>query len=745
LIHQFRLLVVLVWAAAALALAGLAPKADRTLGETTDLLPSDTPVHLALNELATHFGDKSGLSAIVVVFERMSSPLTDQDLAHIEKIAALISQPQGGESIGPELSSIAIRSPANLALAGKANPLISGDGRAALIWVSLPFNYATKPAARLVEHTQKIVAAFPLSPGLSAAVTGSAGYGHDYSLALERSHHKTLIVTLVSVILILLLVYRAPVAAAIPLTAIGIAVIVAFSLLGMLGRFGVHSGTAEEIYTFVLLYGAGVDYSLLFMSRYRELLEHGADAAQCSIAALDDSFGAIVSSAAITMSGLAMLCFARFGLFRSAGPSVVLAVFTAAVAALTLTPALLAIIGPRAFWPTHRRAPGQHPSRPRVWPTVARLVVKHPGLIMLITLALLVPAAVGGLHIQWNYDALYSLKPSYPARQGTEMVQRHWPIGEVAPIELVAVSRQAYDIDAWTAAALRMIVEIGATPDVADIRALPQPLGFHTGAVENAAMLLVDREKIRSEFVSPDGQAMRLSVVLRVPPLSHAAMDDVPHITAAASRAATASNLNAHIHATGATAEMIDIRSVTQHDFFRVAVLALAAILIVVTAILRDPLTSVFIVAATVLSYLATVGLTLWFFQSLGATGLESRVQMLLFMVLVAVGQDYSIFFAVRLAQEGRQWPPIVATQRALVSTGPVISSCGLIMAATLGSVMAGDVQTLVQLGFAFALGMLIDTFLVRPLLLPAFVILTGRTLRHAAVGSHAPLPTPAI
>lgn len=730
----------MAWVVAALVLAGIAPKADRTVGETTDLLPPDTPVHLALNELAQHFGDKSGLSAIVVVFERRLAPLSEEDLAQIERVAALIAQPRAGESINAELGSIAIRSPATLALAGKANPLISEDGYAGLIWVSLPYNYASKPAARLVKHTQEIVAGFPISPGMSATVTGSAGYGYDYEVALERSHQKTLVVTLVSVILILLLVYRAPIAAAIPLAAIGVAAIVAFSLLGMLGRFGVHSGTAEEIFTFVLLYGAGVDYSLLFVSRYRELLDLGRTSAQAISAALDDSLPAIVSSAAMTISGLSMLYFARYGIYHNAGPSVVLAVFVAAVAASTLTPALLAIIGSRAFWPTHRRTPGQAARGSRVWSAVARVVVTRPAWIMLIVLASLLPPAVRGLHIPWNYDALFSLKPSYPARQGTEVVERHWPIGEVAPIELVAVGRQAYDVDAWTAAALRMIVEIGATANVADIRALPQPLGFQTGAVENAAMLLLNSEKIRAEFVSPDHQAMRLSVVLSVPPFSHAAMDDVPRIAGAAARGAAASNLNVRIGVAGATAEMIDIRSVTQQDFLRVAFLALAAILIVVTAILRDPLTSVFIIAATVLSYLATVGLTFWIFQSMGATGLESRVQMLLFMVLVAVGQDYSIFFAVRLAQESRRWPPIVATQRALVSTGPVISSCGLIMAATLGSVMAGDVQTLIQLGFAFALGMLIDTFLVRPLLLPAFVILTGRTLRRAAVGAHAPM-----
>jgi RND superfamily putative drug exporter len=142
---------------------------------------------------------------------------------------------------------------------------------------------------------------------------------------------------------------------------------------------------------------------------------------------------------------------------------------------------------------------------------------------------------------------------------------------------------------------------------------------------------------------------------------------------------------------------------------------------------------SLFSLAATLLSYLATLGLTTWIFGLLGSDGLEWKVQMLLFIVLVAVGQDYSIFFAVRYAQEARRLSCAQATERALIFTGPVISSCGLIMAATLGSIMAGDVTVLVQLGFAFALGMLIDTFIVRPLLLPAFVVITCRTLHRAA------------
>jgi RND superfamily putative drug exporter len=192
-------------------------------------------------------------------------------------------------------------------------------------------------------------------------------------------------------------------------------------------------------------------------------------------------------------------------------------------------------------------------------------------------------------------------------------------------------------------------------------------------------------------------------------------------------------DIPARVHIAGTTAELADLRTVTQGDFYRVAALALGAILVIVVALLRDVWLSVFMVAATVLSYLSTLGLTFWVFSMLGAIGLDWKVQVFLFIVMVAVGQDYNLFFAMRLAQEARRHPPLEAARLAIIHTGPVISSCGVIMAATLGSVMAGDVTLLVQLGFALALGMLIDTFVVRPLLLPAFIVLTRRTLKKAS------------
>ncbi len=190
-------------------------------------------------------------------------------------------------------------------------------------------------------------------------------------------------------------------------------------------------------------------------------------------------------------------------------------------------------------------------------------------------------------------------------------------------------------------------------------------------------------------------------------------------------------------HLAGATAEMMDIRTVTQADFYRVAALSLCVIYVMVVVLLRDAVLAAFMVASTVLSYFATLGAAFWVFTGLlGHAGLDWKVEVFLFVVMVAVGVDYNIFLASRLSQEARRLPGKLAICRAVIHTGPVISSCGLIMAATLGSLMAGDLTLLHQLGFALALGMLIDSFLVRPLLLPAFAALSGRTGRALDLGA---------
>lgn len=788
--YRLRWLIVAGWLAAAGGLAVVAPRLDPAAHEPPDFLPDWADHSRAVAALRQAFPDFAGLSEAVVVFERSDGRLTEADLAAIESVAAAIPRlgPNHGKpdraaarpesnQIGPttadDLAGIRIRSPAAIRL--PTNPLRSPDGKAALVVVSMPANFVTVRSARVVQHIRAAAADAKLPVGLTACITGPSGFGYDYAQAAERSSGRTLYVTLAAVLLILLLIYRSPVAALVPLAAISLADLVAMKVLAVAQHWGLHVGIGERIFVVALIYGAGTDYSLLLISRCREFIDAGSSPAQAAGEGLDATFSAIVASSGTDIAGLLTLCLAEYRMFRTAGAAIGVALVTALVAALTLVPALLGLLGRWAFWPAGRM--GQI-GRRRLWPGVARLITARPGLVLVVTLVLLALPAAQNLRLTWVYDALAELRPVLPgagrpgnSAAGVEAARRHWPIGEIAPITILVRMDGPQTAEQWESAARRIAEAVAAVPGVSDIRSLAQPLGRRADLLSQAA-LLAAKARTRQEYISSDGRAMRLTVILDQPALALSALDAVgrirrsaelaagPAVAGAAPTSASSdlgepgravgpqAGLRPQIHLAGITAEVLDVRKVTSGDFRRIAAMVLGVIFVMVLVLLRDAVLSAFIVAATAISYLAALGLSYWAFTAVGAQGLDWKVEIFLFVVMVAVGVDYSIFLAARLGQEAaalaragageaagdadRRALAALAIQRAVIHTGPVISSAGVIMAATLGSLMVSELKLLVQLGFALALGMLIDTFIIRPLLLPAFAALTGRTGRAA-------------
>ena len=732
------------WLIAAGALAILAPEADPTAGLTTDLLPPDSPFRRAQAAMAEHFKSRSSLSEAVIVFARGDGRLTDQDRRAIEELAGRIRRPRPDGLRGDELDKLTVRTPSQAAGLGKANPLVSPDGRAAMVYVGLPYSATSTPAARAVNHVHKVLGDRKLPPGLDAAVTGAAGFGRDYILANDRSHDKVQVVTVIAVIVILLAVHRAPLAALVPLAGIGLASLVATRLMLLGHGVGLSSGTPERMFMLVLLFGAGVDYSVLFMSRYRDLVEKGSISGRAAARGLDASLGAIIAAAAPTVAGLGLLRVPRFDGCREVEPAIVLALLVATLASLTFVPAMVRIIGPRLFWPARPDKAAGKPSRlvllsRRRWAALSRFVTHRPILVFVVTLAVLAAPAVQSALLNWSYDSRSSLTGDYHAIRGTDMVAEHWPLDALTPVVVLVVAEgeNPPDLPQWGDAFRRTASAVEADPDVSGVRGLTRPLGSSPDERGRSAGLSRTFAWIMAlpEYLSDDRQAMRLYVTLRGGPQTFESLDASERIGSLAREAVRRAGIDARVHLLGATAETAALRHVIREDFRRTAILAVIMIALVVVLLLRDPLLSAFMVAATLLCYAATLGATYWTFSALGVPGLDWEVKVFLFLIMVAVGQDYNLFFAARLAQESRALPTDrrLATERALVHTGPVISSCGLIMAATLGSLMAGDVKMLHQLGFALALGMLIDTFVVRPLLLPSFILLTRRSLARAA------------
>jgi len=860
MVYKYRRVILLAWLAAAVLLLVLVSPPDAARQEVRSFLPADSPFLRAVAQFEESFPANAGLSRAVVIFERRDGELTPADQAVILAAAGRILAPLANDEHLADLEGVRLTSPADYSpLPWRAggllprNPFVSditSDGQAAILRVQIPANYVTTTSARTVEHIRHVLSemqnqthgthnagempasretdATPWPAGLSVAVTGSSGVGFDYAQAARAGERQTLLATLAAVTVILLLVYRSPLAAAVPLVCISLAAIVATRLLSLGHYAGLHIGLAENIFVVVLIYGAGIDYSLLYISRFREYAEGGLRGegvspsrpagilattkrsddglpapdgedestystdhtdgthsaggtpaprdptpAACS-QALSATLPAIAAAAGINILGLLMLAFARFTIFRSTGHAVAIALTVALAAALTLLPACVGSLGGRLFWPTRIRQ-GVRPSR--LWTAVGDVVTRRPGLVLIVTLLALSAPAYLGTRQHWVYDTLEALHAHDEdgvgnSARGAEIAQRHWPIGELAPVETLITTSKPLTASQWRDLTRAVRDDLKTLPlpqrhrrdvftpvpagdapanAVVNIRSLADPLGWGQPLPALGQLMKGVDDNINKTYLSDDRRATYMELILATQPFSLQAMDAIDdirhHARAAAEQALRELGIAAdvNVYFAGPTAETAATRDVTQRDFYLVAGLVLGVILVMLLALLRDIVLSLWMIGSTILSYFATLGLCSLVFVTLGPfNGLDWKLEIFLFVVMVAVGQDYNIFLATRLMQERAAGLSVRdAARRAMTFTGPVISSCGLIMAATLGSLMVGELALMVQLGFAMALGMLIDTFLVRPLLLPAFCCVTGRTGRRKRIAtSHKPQAT---
>ncbi|MFP4141606.1 MAG: MMPL family transporter [Planctomycetota bacterium] len=764
-IYRRRWWVLLAWILLTAALWVFTPRIDPSENERQQFLPPHTDYVKAVKLWGKAFWKDEALSQAVIVFERSAGPLSADDRVAIERVAEYVrhgAAPGEPNALRPgDMEEVTVVSPGSvgvpeLPLVNKPivpNPQIAPggpSGQAATIMVNLPSNFISLHADRFIGYLHELLTRVDLPEGLEVAVSGSAGFGSDYALSAKRSHERTSVVTLIAVIVILLIVYRAPVAAAIPLAGIGMASVVVLKSLSLGELVDFHTGTAERIFVFVLMYGAGIDYSVLLISRYRESLQEAMPPARAAIKALDASLPAIAASAGTDAAGLMMLSFGQFGIFVTTGPAVGLSLLVAAAASITLVPALLAIFGRWVFWPapTDRWRAGlarDVMDRRRVWPTLAKIVTRRPVLILCLAVLLLAAPVVRGATVPWLYDALSGFRVEKRpngvgnAASGVEMAARHWPRGEIAATTALIHAGEPHDAETWLALSKQLSNALDAVDDVSSVRTLAEPFGKSASPWQNFLAREFGGAAVAEKYLSPDGKTLRVDVVLGLSPLTPEAMDVFEEVRSATRGALADSPVDANAHFAGATAEMVDVRKVTRRDMLVISLLTMGTIFVLVYLLLRDAVLSGFMIVATLLSYFATLGVSWWVLTTvLGEPGLDWKVEIFLFVVMVAVGQDYNIFLAARLAEESKHLPTGPAVRRALVHTGPVISSCGIIMAATLGSLMVGELGLMMQLGFALSAGMLIDTFLIRPMLLPAFAVLTNHTGRKGRVFGQA-------
>lgn len=800
----------IVWIALLVGVTLAAPKWEEIVADGEfEHLPVTAPSRQGEQVFAAAFSKNFWGSSVMVVARRDGGErpqLIPEDRKFVEEVLAprlrqLAIDNGWMRPLGEEGPPLLVSAVSTTSSDKEIGPLLdSTDGRATLVRINLTTEYTEKKNAPLIDAVQELID--PVSgelrrealipPGLDLYMSGPAVVGKDMREAAADSARATEVATVLLVVSLLILIYRAPILAFIPLITVFIAVKTSLGILSILSTWGlVTLFNGSEIYVTVVMYGAGVDYCMFLMARYKEELDGGASLSEAMTGSIEKVGAALAASAGTTTVGIGMMVFAEFGKFRQAGVAMSFSLVIVLIACLTFTPSLLRMFGRWAFWPKVAREslaepPGWiSPTRfafrlldrrrlRRIWEDLADSISRRPGTWWLATVGLMLPTAIVGVvcYNKLTYGLLEELPVSTLSVQGARAVQSHYPAGEAGPITALVVDPDTLfgGQDVGRAAARRGSAAIADLTrrlwekrdelDLADIRSMSHPHGVVRQQGKSllevgGAMAAAQHSDYYVSDTGPDrGRIARLDIVFNDDPFSRDSIAEFTNLEETIRGLLPQELDNADLYLIGPTASIRDLKTVTGRDQVRIHLMVLAGVFAVLVALLRQIMVAAYLITSVFFSYLVTLGVTFatfWVLSPGDFPGLDWKVPMFLFTILVAVGQDYNIYLVSRIEEEQKRLGGLGGVREGLARTGGIISSCGIIMAGTFSSLMFGSLTGMIQLGFALAFGVLLDTFVVRPLLVPSYLVMLNSGFFGSAsrwLGAYQPsgddMPAPA-
>lgn len=934
-VSKFWYISIAFWVILTLALVLWAPNlSDLLSSDQGDLLPTDSPSVVAKKVIEDKFNKNEYKSTVIIAMENAKT-ISDQDKEYVQKLSGWLAS-----NDKPTQVSKVISTTTNPEMAGV---LESKDKKATMIIVGFNSESAAPVTFEAIDKIKKHIKDAPSD--MKLAITGDSSIVRDYNNTSLESTKNTTIGTIGLVIVILLIIYRSPVAPLIPLITIGVSFTVSRALVALLAQQGLKIANFTEIFMVVMLFGAGTDYCLFLISRYKEELagdKKVSEAVAISVSAVGE---AIASSAATVIVGMAVMGFAQFGMFNKTGPSLAISIGVALIAGLTLTPALLRMFGRYTFWPVKKI---HHLKESVVWDKISNFINRRPGTVFLVTTLILIALAAISTTKLESYDIFSELPKKVDSVQGYNIFKKHYKQGDMLPVTVVIKTKD----NMWSANSMNNIYqltkEIEKLKSVDSVRSVAQPngngkdfegflvpnqltqvsdgvakikdgsgqlqdglnktangvndgrqgaLALQNGAEQVASGLksskdgttaiagslgsmktgidgvnstlssvsgslgdianrlgpsnsefiniltqkgyidvilngdqskgipkLADlsgglqqsktgldtlakgqgnmlngqqavvsglgqtaagslslRDNLNlmakstgqlndslgqvkdgldkmaktqkdsgagyfyvpteivannqplqagmAEYISKDSKYTKLEVILKDMPYTDAAITDVKELRNLVGNYTETSNFNTpQYYIGGANAVVTDMKTLIDSDYLRMVYLVVAGVFIILILLMRGILSPIYLVLTILLSYSATMGITVLVFQKLlGQPGLDWKVPVFMFIMLVALGEDYNILLMSRVKEETEIYGVRDGVRRAVKKTGGIITSAGVIMAGTFLTLMISPLMSMIQLGFAVALGILLDTFIVRPILVPAIIILLDK------------------
>jgi RND superfamily putative drug exporter len=667
------------WLVITLLLAGLAPSAKDYEVSGIDSLPDDAKSVIAKNKVDQYFKGNDGLPALLV-FQNNESKM------EITELTELLAKVEA-EDIEGVKEIIPLGALPQQAAAG----FFSKDETTAVIPVTFE---ASLDTTELKEAQEKIQDISEASTDLTLYITGPAGIAVN-TLDLFSRADVVLILSTVGIILVLLIViYRSPLLALIPLIAAGFVYEVVNQTLGLMGRAGLVMDKQTLSIMSILLFAAVIDYSLFVFSRFREELKEHENKYLAMKTAMRETGIPVFYSGGTVLAAMLVLFFAEFGDYRNFAPTFGTTMVVIMLASVTLVPALFTLFGRKSFWPRIPKVGAVKVAKSSFWGKIGHIVVKKPVVSAMVVGVILLVSASNMFQLNYQFDTLKSFPEDMPSRQGFEILEDKFEKGDLAPTTVLLESQKAVTIEEQE----ELLNQLSDQPLVSNVR------------IDNS---------------TDDKKVIKYSLTFEENPYSTETMDALVTMIDESDRLLAESHLEGKLYFAGETATKVDDRSVNNRDLVVIVLLETILIFIMLIFLTKSIKMPLYMMGTILLSFLAALGLGMYltslFFD---IDSISNRVPLYSFVFLVALGIDYNIILISRFMEERRKHSVQKAVEIALSSTGGVISSAGILLAATFAVLMTQPIEILFVFGFIVAVGILLDTFLIRGVLLPSLLVL---------------------
>lgn len=674
-----------IWFLITMLLASLAPSAKQYEATSIESIPADAQSAIAQSKVDEYFANNDGTPGIIVFHSEQGSI----DLEQLRPFFEQVTEVEGIKEIVP-ITSIPPQVVKSAFLSEDESTLI------------VPLNFESELESKELRTAQEnITELAEETTNLSLYITGPAGIAVDSLNLFSRADIVLLLSTVGLILVLLIVIYRSPLLALIPLLAAVFVYEVVNQILGIFGKAGLLLSNQSLSIMTILLFAAVIDYSLFVFSRFREELKKYEDKFDAMKHALRGTGAPVFFSGGTVLVAMLILFFAEYRDYQNFAPIFGTTMAVIMIASITLVPALFTLFGRRSFWPIIPRVGDEAVKANSLWSRVGRFVVRKPVVTLIVIGLILVASASNMINLNYEFDTMKSFPEDMPSRVGYELIAEKFESGDLAPTT-VLVEANAPITDEQQQHLLEALTN---EPLVGDVR--------------------VDGRMDENRIV-------KLTLTYLDNPYAAETMDALEGTIGNGEQLLASSNIDGKIYFAGETAKRIDDRSINERDIVVVVILESLLILLMLMFLTKSIRMPIYMMGTILVSFLAALGLGMFLSDLLfGIDSISNRVPVYSFVFLVALGIDYNIILVSRFLEERKKHPLKKAVEIAVSTTGGVISSAGIILAGTFAVLMTQPVEMLFVFGFIVAVGILLDTFLIRGFLLPSLIVLLEKDKRH--------------